>query len=203
MSLVRHNSGVWIRAGRHSKHDSFVVGENLYDDQYEILKILLMPRTVIDVGAHIGTFAIAAAKIWRKAKIICIEADESAFDCLAANTKGLNAEVRQGAAVSKGETVRFKRDYPSYVSQISEEGEPVAAIPIGPIIAQSERPILLKLDCEGAEHDLLRIPEMKNVDCIVGEWHDEQKWGETKAAMEAAGMNVRPMTNHLFSAVWK
>ena len=43
-------------------------------------------RTVVDVGAHIGSFSVLAASLWPSAKIVAFEPDNENFALLRENT---------------------------------------------------------------------------------------------------------------------
>ncbi len=63
------------------------VANDLYclDDHYESVtlrlwrKLSIDARTILDVGSHIGTFALVAAEANRNARIVCVEADGNIY----------------------------------------------------------------------------------------------------------------------------
>jgi FkbM family methyltransferase len=153
---------------------------------------------VVDIGAHIGSFAEAVLSRGCE-NVYCIEADHSNVEIAAANLKPHieNGYVRlvNGAAWRSDpndDELRFDGYHPfpeSYPgmegilntgngSVIWSDGEPVAKVAFDEIIdlvtkGGEKRVRLVKLDCEGAEWPiLLTSARLELIDEICGEFHE-------------------------------
>lgn len=125
--------------------------------------------TVIDIGANLGMFALYAARQGAR-RVIAFEPNASAFAIMERNLAGLRGRCETRArrlAVSgrHGDTVRFPIEASVY-NRIAEAGEAGSFETVGTTslarIVQTEAPEgvdLLKLDCEGAEYDILYAPD--------------------------------------------
>src|SRR5258707_15282787 len=76
----RLRSGAVVRAwgGTTVEHVTNVVSEVMVQDVYRI-KDSEEPTVVIDVGAHIGTFAIMIGRRFPSARVICLEPMDDSF----------------------------------------------------------------------------------------------------------------------------
>ncbi|HEX8164939.1 MAG TPA: FkbM family methyltransferase [Beijerinckiaceae bacterium] len=153
---------------------------------------------VIDVGAHIGSFAEAVVSRGCR-KVYCIEPDRANCEIAAANLRpyvesGRVELVRAAAWRSdrNADALRFDGYHPFPKSFAGMEGivntgsgsvvwgsgEPVAKIALDDIVDRAtnrgERPVrLLKLDCEGAEWPILMTSRRLHlIDEICGEFHE-------------------------------
>jgi FkbM family methyltransferase len=160
-------------------------------------------RTVLDVGAHLGAFTLKVKRYWPAARIIAVEPDPDSAALLEHNTAGL-AEVsifagallgRAGVRHALLRQGRVADDRNAAASRIAEVVEPLrppaeddagraappnAAVPAEDVLALLDRHgnpeiDLLKLDCEGAEGEILErlaaADRMRRVGWLRGEWH--------------------------------
>jgi len=68
-----HINDIIIFFRKHTK-DEFIINEVFYEDLYMFNKLGLKEDSiVIDIGAHIGCFAVRAAKIAKKGKVYCFD----------------------------------------------------------------------------------------------------------------------------------
>jgi FkbM family methyltransferase len=127
------------------------------------------PKTIVDIGANVGQFSVAASKFFNQSKIICIEPDPEVSKKLKRNLRGyLNSEVITCAAGDTTGEVKFFRNQNSQVSSILEIGGTRKKLFPKSQVAEEfqvpmftldslfenrnlEGPILLKLDVQGAE----------------------------------------------------
>jgi FkbM family methyltransferase len=122
-------------------------------------------RTVVDIGANLGVFALYAAR-QGASRIIAFEPNAAAFGCMQRNIAESRMEQRilpRRLAVSgtAGRTVRFPRDASVYNAIAPDDAagdfETVETVSLAAIVAQDapQGIDLLKMDCEGAEYDIL------------------------------------------------
>jgi FkbM family methyltransferase len=172
-------------------------GVVLYDE-YRLPPRFAPDVVVIDVGAHTGSFALAAAS--RGCENVCsVEPDRENCQIASANLreyieKGIVRLVRGAAWRSdpNDDELRFDGYHPfpkSYAgmegivntgngSVIWGEGEPVPKLALDEIVDSvtnrgEKRVRLIKLDCEGAEWPiLLTSRRLHLIDTICGEFHE-------------------------------
>ena len=146
-------------------------------------------KTIIDIGANIGIFSIYAA--WQGCeKIIAIEPNTISYNTLVKNIEANDLQHKIAAlhiAVSNvsGESIFIPRDSnPENVSlafvneQQLDSYETVTTLSLPDIIkdSQLQQIHLLKMDCEGAEFQILlsmQASDLKCIENIVMEYHDE------------------------------
>jgi FkbM family methyltransferase len=163
--------------------DRRIFREVVISDEYRLPR-LGREDLVVDVGAHIGSFALAALR--RGAgRVVCCEPDAASFEALCHNLapyKGRAALVRCAAWGSDvpSEGVRLHnpidpRNTGAVQARLDGPGEAVSAVPLDDllrVVARGQRVRLLKLDCEGAEWPILfSSSRLGEVDEVVGEYH--------------------------------
>jgi len=153
---------------------------------------------VIDVGAHIGSFAEAVVSRGCR-NVTCIEPDRSNFEIAAANLRphieAGRVELVRGAAWRSDRNAddlrfdgyhAFPESFPGMAGIINTGGgsviwgggEPVAKVAFDDIVDRvtnrGERRVrLLKLDCEGAEWPILLTSQRLDlISEICGEFHE-------------------------------
>src|SRR3954451_1163926 len=153
---------------------------------------------VIDVGAHIGSFAEAVVSRGCE-NVFCIEPDRSNFEIAAANLRphieAGRVELVRGAAWRSDRNAddlrfdgyhAFPESFPGMAGIINTGGgsviwgggEPVAKVAFDDIVDRvtnrGERRVrLLKLDCEGAEWPILLTSQRLDlIGEICGEFHE-------------------------------
>lgn len=124
------------------------------------------PRTVFDVGANVGMFVLRIKKLYPDAEISAFEPVLSNFNRLQENLHGRMTDVTlHNFAVSDkdGSADIFLHPVNSgahslFSSQVGEdvEKETIQLRDINPLISQTSAGVdLLKLDCEGAEFEIV------------------------------------------------
>ncbi len=119
--------------------------------------------TVIDLGAHIGTFAYRAAPLARR--VLSYEPTPESFELLAENVSAL-ANVtphRMAVSGSRGTLTLYRGPSPSRNSVVPRDGAgaedafTVESLTLEDVFREHrvERCDLLKVDVEGAEYDVL------------------------------------------------
>ena len=148
--------------------------------------------TVVDIGGHIGAFACFAADKLKSRQVIAVEPNWKNIQLLDENaTSRPVIEPVWAAAAGKsghrlrriGETVPNTGGarYEPCEAHESPEGPALSITLDGLLHTADYVPVLVKLDCEGAEYDILEA--WKNTDkvgAVIGEWHAESDEDEAK-----------------------
>ncbi len=142
---------------------------------------------IVDIGAHIGSFALACAQRNAKA-VFCYEADPENFALLEQNIAeysgstvfGLNSMAVVGNARPQVRLRRLK-DHDGTIGRNTghvdiygsddESNLSVATIRIVEVLRDAGKVDLLKMDCEGAEWELFDFASLHDVKEIVAELH--------------------------------
>jgi FkbM family methyltransferase len=132
---------------------------------------------VLDIGAHVGTFACALAQRAGRARFVCVEPSPVASDWLARNLEandlvGRVTILRAAVAGTDGEGTLWELGDASCVSStIEERGHrrgnrrgnpvPVRTVSLESLVSGAGgTPAVVKIDCEGGEYDaILNSPE--------------------------------------------
>lgn len=171
----------------------------LVENEYRLPGPIRSGDIVLDVGSHVGTFALAALRAGA-GLVHCFEPDEDNYRLLAHNLAPFPAARLHRAAV-------WRSDEPEALVHLHNPltprntgacriappglGQPVAAVALDALIdevtAGGKRVRLLKLDCEGAEWPvLLTSRRLERVDALCGEYH----LGTLPEAFGVAGCEV-------------
>ena len=156
------------------------------ENEYKLPARLRPGVTVLDIGAHIGSFSFAALRRGAAA-VVAYEANGSNFELLAQNLHclGQRGEAHNAAIWRPGvERLTFKPSANAVntggggcACPPDELAASVQAVALDEAIVDAARPFgrvsIMKLDCEGAEFPaLLSSTRLDLVDHIVGEWHE-------------------------------
>ena len=139
---------------------------------------------ILDIGAHVGIVSIYLAKRWPGARIYAFEPVWANFDKLERNIKAnavTNVRTFQLAVSGNGRYLRLRGDLTQNSGGISAyaggngRARKVASVTLEQIFTnlRIDRCRLLKIDCEGAEYEILEAAGdlLQRVDCLVGEFH--------------------------------
>lgn len=206
---------VWVRA-EHRAPDMVIVRDILFDDAYRLGELRLRPRTVLDVGAHVGCFALRAHQRWSGAEIVCVEPNPANLSALHANIGRFARQVPRAATYDPGPVRLVSSIYPgsdntgaSYVlTENDESGSAEQYETSGRIVTVEAVTLetlmeelgwtsidLLKLDCEGCEFSLLeRTESLDKIGAIVGEYHDRARF-EALVARRFSSWELRRITD--------
>jgi len=130
---------------------------------------------VIDIGANIGVFSLYAAHCGKSVKVLAYEPNSESFRYLLNNIKANQLEriiVPHRLAVTgvPGGMVKFPKISSMYNAIIEGESaadfEEVETTSLSAMLSDIEKIDLLKLDCEGAEYDILMKSDQKVFDKI-------------------------------------
>jgi len=153
-----------------------LVARELHRDAYRLEGLELPPNpVVVDVGAHIGLFSLKARALWPTARIFAFEPVPATFALLSANleTNGAHVAAFNLAVSGPGqETMTLQLDpwgnsgaaSSQYASVLPFHAQVEVRTTSLPVFLDKQgigRVDLLKLDCEGAEYDILNdLPDL-------------------------------------------
>lgn len=181
--------------------------EDGYDLDWFLQGLLDRPIHGIDVGAHVGTFAVHFAEVHPAATLTCFEPSAHTAGYLRANLEhnGLRDRVAVEEAALTGATgvAHFDEvDEASVHSSLVHDGAPrpgaveVRTLSFDDVVAAAPAPIaFVKLDCEGGEYELAyrSSPESwSTVERVVLEYHDipTASWAELRAWFAGVGLHL-------------
>lgn len=161
--------------------DLLVLGE-IYKAprEYEFEQLPPSARTIVDLGANVGFSARYLSERYPQARVIAYEPDPEVLRIARRNLAERPAVTLRNLAVAGAAgTLELNRfDGGSWgnsmyvTSQDVAETFTVPAVTLDAIIAEVGEIDILKIDIEGAEHDVLRASRsLERVGCIVGEVH--------------------------------
>ncbi len=189
--------------------EPFPLFEVLALDTYRLgrLRALASSRqtTVVDVGAHVGAFALEVARRFPGAQVFCFEPNPRACSYLRRNIEDNGLETRISVvpkAVSSyaGRAVMFDaRGGSTLLPSLQEAERPqfeVEVMSFGEALeACGGRADLVKLDCEGSEYPiLLETPDAlwAKIERVLLEYHPAAGlgWGDVKRRLGELGFRV-------------
>lgn len=175
----------------HREADLVIIRDVYVGDCYQICQNF-PARFVVDIGAHIGTFARKAWDVHHPERIVCVEADRFNRARLVENMTGLPVTIVAAACTYTPRPVIWSSVFDGSPntggSYVAMNGEPsangrylaplgVEAITLESVCGTVPYVDLLKLDCEGSELSILQHATcLGRVRRIVGEWHDRDKF---------------------------
>jgi FkbM family methyltransferase len=151
------------------------------------------PLRVLDLGAHIGTFALWLFSKHRDARVVSVEPEGTNAAvlraCIVANNATDWTAIEAAASTSDGSVVfRGGLGTGSYVDPTASNGDRVRTVDA---LALMEDFDLVKIDIEGGEWALLADPRLKDapVAAIVLEYHG-RSGDEAASLLQAAGFTT-------------
>ncbi|MBJ7608234.1 MAG: FkbM family methyltransferase [Candidatus Dormibacteraeota bacterium] len=182
------------------------------DDDYGLVDYAAVHQgeqlTVIDIGAHVGSFALAVCELLPGASVTSYEPSPTSVEYLRRNVEanGLSERVRTIAkAVGGGSepVVLYEASDASCVSSTTAWLAPAGAVQrtvesvsFDDVIGPSQDDIdLLKVDCEGAEYEIVRggsPSSWRRVRRLVIEHHavPGESWSELRRSLADLGFRV-------------
>lgn len=164
--------------------NKIVYDEVILSNQYDITEEEIQNRTVIDIGANIGCLSLLAASKGAK-MVIGVEPVNNAFNIFKQNVSdsGYKNIITLKNVVTNIDGVNHKisigNENNGYNSlyNLKEDYEIVESITLDTILKLCiGDDIFLKLDCEGAEYDILMnatVESMRRIKTIVLEVHSD------------------------------
>ena len=196
MAYVGFGNGI-IFTTRVNSFDAVVLYEIWKNRCYQAAQIK-KNDIVVDIGAHIGGYAVWADKLG--AKVIAYEPLPSNYQLLLKNiklNKSENIKSHNVAVSSKTGEITLhveKRIGLSSIYPSATETITVPSIGLHEIFTSNKfRKIsLLKMDVEGAEYDILlhaRTEDLQKIETLIIEYHDFFDHGHSKAELKALLQN--------------
>lgn len=220
-------SRLWERVAAKSKSHRKASRGSLIGVLQHAKTLGLSPKTVIDVGAAYGEFALRCRRVFPDAKYVLLEPLQEYKPFLNTVLKTLPGEhIEAAAAAKKGEImINVHRDLLGSSLYLEDEDSDVngfirtvPVVTLDGLIEERELqpPYLMKLDVQGAELDVLSGAEeaLRNTDYIVMEasffqffkagpqLHDVITFMKSRGfvAYDICGMRYRPLDNALSQA---
>jgi FkbM family methyltransferase len=188
-----------------------VLHEVVDRDDYDITqKTIGSTSNVIDIGAHLGSFAILAATNASEGIVLSYEPDPDNFRLLTRNVarnKLTNVKTFKCAVAGTSGPKTLFRSISNWGHSLTDRGysrrHVVDGVTLPQILEQNDVQTchVLKIDCEGSEYEILMglSPQiLDRIECIVGEWHQtpagpkELGFRHLGEFLEAHGFRVNP-----------
>ena len=171
-------------------------------------------RTIVDIGANVGSFAVYAAQSSPRARIFCYEPEQENFRRLEKNLSINGLEGRVTAFQSAVASTIAPRTLAVSVSQLNAFDDLRAGASHQVVACTTLRDIrrehgldtldLLKMNCEGAEYEILGACSRADYDGILNirlEYHNldgVSRNGESlRRHLEARGYTIERFTRRL------
>ena len=146
--------------------DIWILKETILDKQYQYAsETLLEDWTVLDIGAALGDFTVWSAKQLHKGKVIAVEPFPPSVDLLIKNLQlndVKNVEVYKGAIAGFSGLVSLDLSKAEAVKIFTTQSDSPAQFKVNAITLtelfskyQINKCDYLKMDCEGAEYEIL------------------------------------------------
>lgn len=165
--------------------DLAMAWEVMVDNVYDAFPI--QPQdTIVDIGGHIGSFTVKAAAQAINGKVYAFEPFPSTYAVLKKNTENLkNVQVEQTAVsgVSGTQELFFSSSNPAENSLLrrTDKSVKVPLVTLKEVFDMNhiENVDLMKVDCEGAEYDILfnAGDSLSIVQKMVMEVHEPKYFG--------------------------
>jgi FkbM family methyltransferase len=131
-----------------------------FDDCYRIASFDKPVHTILDIGANIGLFTLAARRRFPKAKIHCYEPNASVLGHLRWHCASVGAHLHEAAVGRNTGTVSLGVSGPSlHTITTVADGVGIPLESFSTVVAATGDVDLLKLDCERAEWDIFDCKE--------------------------------------------
>ena len=184
--------------------DQIVIREIFDENVYQLTTKDVCDGIVLDIGANVGIFSIYASLLGAK-KVIAYEPEEDNGIILKKNVEAnnlTNIELRPFAVSSKEETFEIYKSQGAtkridYAPGVDWPKQTVKAQNINKILGELKEVAVMKLDCEGAEYDILAgatSENLKKCAYIVVEFHN---FPNTTAEIYGAMMAKLSLTHNV------
>jgi len=179
------------------------VASELRVDAYGLDKIEFEPGDVIlDIGGHVGTFAIYCAKNWPQVEVHSFEPAAENWQRFERNLKAAgvrNVILHTFGVTSDGREITLSIDRANtggtteFVNSNGHKTEKAPTLTLDEIfeMLKLERVKLLKIDAEGAEHEILKTARcLDRIEYLSGEFHNNTR-------LEKQGHSIPELYQHV------
>ncbi len=158
------------KAERETQEHEF--GRIVFEDCYRLCEIPKPVRTVVDIGANIGLFALAARAHFPTCAIHCWEPNPSVYPYLDVHCASAGAILHKAAVGhSNGRVFLNSHENSLHTTTSTASDGDVLLESFSSITSRIGAIDVMKLDCEGAEWDLFRSEGWEKVRRVVMEYH--------------------------------
>lgn len=190
--------------------DESVIEEVLLDQDYKICKKIIKEAhdPIVDIGAHIGTFAFFVRSLNHSAPIFAFEPASDNVEVLEANietNKLKNISVFHNAVAGATENVYLNLSSNNHNNSLCEpyakdakKSKVIAGVSLDDLVKSNnlEKIALLKIDCEGAEYDIFENTSkdtFEKIHAIFMEYHEHfgRSHKELVEIFEKNGFTIR------------
>jgi FkbM family methyltransferase len=197
-----------------------VFAEDCYDLDWFLGDLASRPIHVLDIGAHVGTFATQLASVHPRATIDCFEPAPDTYSFLNRNVEANGNTERvhtyqqaitgeNGFAVLDLQGAGSGHNHLAFDDHIDGSGVRVETVPFDDVVANARGPVeFIKMDCEGGEYDLVYKSSKEswaNVQRLVLEYHTmpDESWEELRAWFASVGLHVlRDLRSPIAGTAW-
>lgn len=194
-------SGINFRAVREDTCDERIAGEVVTRDVYRMRAMHaegVVVDAAVDIGAHIGSWSLLVRSLWPKAQVVAFEPWPSSYGLLEHNVGGYDIKAINAAVIGDATTARCMSVTPpgkplnTGAVRLKDDGIPIEVITVAAVLREVDCIDVLKLDCEGAEVDILEtaatLGALWRVGYIAGEYHQchvPDAWPRIQRALAA------------------
>jgi len=191
-----------------SQADESVFEEIFVDRDYKVVdSIIEKSHCILDIGAHIGCFAIYCNALNSKALVFSYEPAPDNFSALKEHLKinhVHNVKIKNVAVAAESGVRGFNLSEDSHNHSFFVEGSEVKVQCLGveQLLSKFERVDLMKLDCEGAEFEILEaftdedFFKVKNFYIEYHEFQDGMSSLKLADLLRKNGYNVESAKSH-------
>jgi FkbM family methyltransferase len=187
---------MWYRDLAGENWDLKIIDEVITGDCYGLAKSPPI-SFALDVGGHIGSFAVALKHHHPGAKVISFEPFFDNYEILERNTASLEGAQAENIAIVGGPEHEIGFQPPGVCSRpdlntgdgrlMPSSSFKVRARRLSEFMVGVPSVDILKLDCEGAEIQILealaKVGDLPRVKRIVGEWHFDNAYEKLEAIL--------------------
>jgi FkbM family methyltransferase len=185
---------------RLNRGDVRAIAEVWMSEAYR-LPFAIRPRTIIDIGANIGTSSVWFARRYGASQVLAVEPapDNAELAQLNLAGNGVAGEVLQAAIGPHEGEAHFELNANSALGRIGDTGIAVKVVTPQTLLDRfpaAARIDLVKIDIEGGEQALFDadLSWLERVDCLVLELHaDRVDCRAIISGLEASGLQYVPM----------
>jgi FkbM family methyltransferase len=181
----------------------------LLDDCYGLQQLKNPPRRIVDIGAHVGPFGVAARVLFPHAEIHGYEPNPHLEDYLKSQARTARFTYSmQAVGLTDGRvSLDYHADSVQTQSRLDESGE-IAQVSFAEVVSRAGGTIdFLKLDCEGAEWQLFADrASWKHIKHLGMEYHlwPNHSCDEVRQVVRDLGFSITRQTRSAerFGLLW-